>query len=117
MVRPGRDRLSGTVEVDETYVGALEEGVRGRATHSKALIAVAAQEDGRGIGRIRMRRIADASAESLMPFVEESIEPAALCIRMVGWVTPRSSARATDVRSRSCEANPTLRNCCRESIR
>jgi hypothetical protein len=34
---------------------------------------IAAQEDGAGIGRIRMRRIPDASAESLMPFVEEAI--------------------------------------------
>ena len=41
----------------------------------KALIAVAAQEDGRGIGRIRMRRIADASAASLLSFVQDSIEP------------------------------------------
>src|SRR5436189_2919671 len=75
MVRAGRDRLSGTVEVDEAYVGAPEEGVRGRETQSKALIVVAAQEEGRGIGRIRMRRIANASADRLMPFVEESIEP------------------------------------------
>ena len=41
----------------------------------KALIAVAAQEDGRGIGRIRMRRIADASAASLLSFVQDSIAP------------------------------------------
>ena len=61
MVRPGRDRLTGRVEVDETYVGGLEEGVRGRQTERKALIIVAAQEDGPGIGRIRMRRIVDAS--------------------------------------------------------
>src|SRR3970282_732493 len=73
MVRPDRDRLSGRVEVDETYLGGLEEGVRGRQTDAKALIVVAAQEDGPGIGRIRMRRIADASAESLMPFVQDSV--------------------------------------------
>jgi transposase-like protein len=78
MVRPGRDRLAGTVEVDETYLGGMERGVRGRQTEKKALIVVAAQEDGRGIGRIRMRRIPDASAESLMPFVRDSIEPGSL---------------------------------------
>lgn len=78
MVRPGRDRLSGRVEVDETYLGGLEEGVHGRQTESKALIVVAAQEDGRGIGRIRMRRVPDASAESLAPFVVESVEPGSL---------------------------------------
>ena len=74
MVRPGRDRLSGRVEVDETYLGGLEEGVRGRQTEGKALIVVAAQEDGPGIGRIRMRRIADASADCLMPVVQDSVE-------------------------------------------
>ena len=75
MVRPGRDRLSGTVEVDETYLGGLEEGVRGRQTERKSLIAIAAQEDGAGIGRIRMKRIPDASADSLMLFLAEAVEP------------------------------------------
>src|ERR1700730_6730083 len=63
MVRPGRERLSGSVEADETDLGGLEEGMRGRQTESKALIVVAAEEDGKGIGRIRMRRIPDASAQ------------------------------------------------------
>src|SRR5437899_9450944 len=85
MVRAGRDRLSGTVEVDEAYVGAPEEGVRGRETKSKALIVVAAQEEGRGIGRIRMRRIANASADRPMPFVEESIEPGSV-VHTDGWL-------------------------------
>jgi len=75
MVRPGRDRLSGTVEVDETYLGATEKGVRGRQTQKKALIAVAAEEVGAGIGRIRMRRIPDASADSLQAFVEGAVTP------------------------------------------
>ena len=65
MVQPGRDRLSGKIEVDETYLGSLEEGVRGRKTEKKALIVVATEEDGRGIGRIRMKRIPDASSQSL----------------------------------------------------
>ena len=85
MVRPGRDRLSGRVEVDETYVGGLEEGVRGRQTETKALIAVAAEEDGKGIGRIRMRRVPDASAASLLPFVEESIAPGSV-VHTDGWM-------------------------------
>jgi len=84
MVRPGRDRLAGTVEVDETYLGGLEEGLRGRQTEAKALVVIAAQEDGQGIGRIRLRQIADASAASLIPFVEEAVEPGSV-IHTDGW--------------------------------
>src|SRR5947209_6760855 len=69
MVRPGRDLLAGRIEVDECYVGGLEEGLLGRLNLQKALVIVAAQEDGPGIGRIRMRQIIDASAESLVPFL------------------------------------------------
>jgi transposase-like protein len=85
MVRPGRDRLTGRVEVDETLLGGLEEGVRGRQTESKVLVAVAAQENGAGIGRVRMRSIPDASARSLMAFVQDSIEPAAT-VHTDGWL-------------------------------
>jgi hypothetical protein len=75
MVRPDRDLLTGRVEADECYVGGLEEGLPGRLNLKKALVVVAAQEDGPGIGRIRMRQIVDASAESLVPFVRDSVEP------------------------------------------
>ena len=84
MVRPGRDLLSGRVEVDESYLGGLEEGLRGRLTENKAVIVVAAQEDGRGIGRIRLRCIPDASAESLHPFIQESITPGSV-VHTDGW--------------------------------
>ena len=85
MVRPGRDLLSGRVEVDECYVGGLEEGLPGRLNLKKALIVVAAQEDGAGIGRIRMRQIVDASAASLVPFVQDSVEPGS-AIHTDGWL-------------------------------
>ncbi len=84
MVRPGRDRLSGVVEVDETYLGGLEEGVSGRETEKKALIAVAAEEDGGGIGRIRLQHIPDASRYSLHCFVSDHVEPGSL-IHTDGW--------------------------------
>ena len=84
MVRPGRARLSGRVEVDETYIGGLEEGVRGRQTEAKALVAVACEESGKGIGRIRLRRIDSASAACLHAFIEESIEPGNV-VHTDGW--------------------------------
>jgi transposase-like protein len=85
MVRPGRDLLTGRVEVDECYVGGLEEGLPGRLNLEKALVVVAAQEDGPGIGRIRMRQIGNAAAESLMPFVQDSVAPGSL-IHTDGWL-------------------------------
>ena len=84
MVGPGRDQLSGWVEVDGTFVGGLEEGVKGRQTESKALVVIAAQADGPGIGRIRMRMIEDASAASLYPFVKDCVETGST-IHTDGW--------------------------------
>ena len=85
MVRPGRDLLSGRIEVDECYIGGLEEGLPGRLNLEKTLVAVAAQEDGPGIGRIRMRQIGNASSESLMPFVQDSITPGSV-VHTDGWL-------------------------------
>ena len=84
MVRPGRERLSGTVEVDETYWGASETNVRGRETQKKSLIAVAVEEKGKRLGQIRMRSIPDASARSLEGFVLEAIEPGST-VHTDGW--------------------------------
>lgn len=94
MVRPGRDRLGGTVEVDETYVGGHEEGMRGRETYTKAIVAVAAEEDGAGVGRIRLATIPDVSGPSLVTFVEAHVEPGSL-IHTDGW----ESYAALSVRS------------------
>jgi transposase-like protein len=75
MVRPGRERLAGRIEVDETYAGAPEHGTRGRGVLKKTLIAIAAEEDGAGVGRIRLRRIRDASADALQGFIDDAVEP------------------------------------------
>ena len=84
MVRPGRDRLTGIVEVDETYIGGPKPGKRGRGAEGKSLVLVAAQKDGNRIGRIRLYRIQDASADSLEPSVVEAIEPGSI-IQTDGW--------------------------------
>jgi transposase-like protein len=74
--------LTGSVEVDESLVGGV--GTHGRSTAKKALIVVAAEEVGRGIGRIRMRRIPDGSSDSLLAFVQEAVAPGAE-IHTDGW--------------------------------
>jgi transposase-like protein len=65
-------------------LGGLEEGLRGRLVEKKALIVIAAQEDGKGIGRIRLRQIPDASAENLHAFVSDSIQPGSV-VHTDGW--------------------------------
>jgi Transglycosylase SLT domain/Transposase zinc-ribbon domain/ISXO2-like transposase domain len=113
MLRPGRDRLSGRVEVDETYVGGLEEGVRGRQTETKALVAIACEEDGSGVGRIRLRHIQDASATSLHGFVEEAISPAVWSTAMAGKDMRGWKRKDTGTRSQFCSgaAGPHRSSC------
>ena len=84
MVRPHRDRLSGHVEVDETYVGGRQPGKRGRGADGKVLVCIATERDGKGIGRIRMSTIPDLLPASLHAFVEASVEPGST-IYTDGW--------------------------------
>lgn len=74
MVRAGRDRLAGVVEVDETFLGGPRPGKRGRGAAGKTLVLIAAQADGRKIGRIRLARVSDASAATLESAVQQAIE-------------------------------------------
>ena len=80
MVRPGRDQLSGCVQVDETYVGGRNKpGKRGRGAEGKTLVAVAVEDQGpKKIGRIRLQPVPDASAESLGGFVKAMVAPGAM---------------------------------------
>ena len=93
MVRPGRDLLSGAVEVDETYVGGAEQGAQGRETENKAIVAVAVEKSGRGLGRIRLRRIEDVSANSLLPFVQSAVTPGS-AVHTDGWKSYAGLAKA-----------------------
>jgi transposase-like protein len=73
MVRPGRERLTGAVEADEAFLGGPQPGKRGRGAAGKTLVSVIAQVDGRRIGRIRLRRVPDASAKSLERAIQEAV--------------------------------------------
>jgi transposase-like protein len=75
MVRPGRDGLSGTVEMDEVYIGGERPGKRGRGAAGKALVLVTAQVDGSRIGRIRLTQVADASAPVLAQATLAAVSP------------------------------------------
>ena len=85
MIRPGRDRLSGEVEVDETFVGGTEHAIHGREAGKKALVAIGVEKKGKhGFGRVRMARIADASGAVLLSFIESAVEPGSV-ICTDGW--------------------------------
>jgi len=84
MLRPGRDRLSGTVEVDEIYIGGKKPGKRGRGAEGKALVVIVAQVKDKHIGRIRLHRVADASAGSLEPVVQQAVVAGSI-VRTDGW--------------------------------
>lgn len=86
LVRPGRDRLSGLVEVDETYIGGEEPGLRGGRQHGKKMLVGIAVEtlEPKGLGRCRIAPLADGSGESLLPFVTDHVEPGTI-VTTDGW--------------------------------
>ena len=110
LVRPGRDRLAGAVEADETYIGGEEPGLRGgRARGKKVLTGIAVEVPApRGLGRCRMAPLADASAASLHAFVADHVEPGATVVTdgwqgyrgldRLGYVHDRRSQRAARAR-------------------
>jgi transposase-like protein len=81
MVRPGRERLKGQVEVDETYlaIGDRQESTsasKRKSNTDKVLVVIAVETlKPKGFGRIRLRRIANDSASCVIPFVQEAVEP------------------------------------------
>jgi transposase-like protein len=95
MVRPGRDRLKGLVEVDETYLAITDRTApimaKGRKSNTdKTLVAIAVEMiEPKGFGRIRLAHVPDDSAQSVIPFVEASIEPGAT-VRTDGSAAYRS---------------------------
>tara|TARA_B110000240_G_C13386251_1_gene404794 strand:+ start:52 stop:975 length:924 start_codon:yes stop_codon:yes gene_type:complete len=84
MVRPGRDKLDGLIEVNETLIGGEHSGKRGRGAEGKTLVLIALEDTQWGIGRIRLIPIVDASGESISTAVMEIVEPGST-IRSDGW--------------------------------
>lgn len=85
MVRVGRERLCGLVEVDEVFIGGVKPGKRGRGALGKVLILVAVEDKGKaGFGRIRIEIITDATAISLRKAIRKMVEPAST-IRTDEW--------------------------------
>lgn len=84
MITPGRDNLSGIVEVDETYIGGKKPGKRGLGAEGKSLVVIAVEVNDSNIGRIRLHRIKDASCQSLHDAISQTVNKGSL-IRTDGW--------------------------------
>jgi len=84
MVRPGRDLLTGSVEVDERYLGGLGAKVRGRGAKRKTIVVIAVEVRGRGSGRVRMSVIPNVSATSLHGFILNNVKIGSE-VRSDGW--------------------------------
>jgi len=96
MVRPGRDLLSGLVEVEEGYVGGREVGMAGRQSEDKSpvVVAVEARSGSRReiAGRVRLSRVEPLSKPGLEAFICEAIEPGSE-VRTDGWNVYRGLPR------------------------
>lgn len=70
--------LGGTVEVDESYKSGVAPGKQGRtAPHDRVLVGAAleAPRTRKGLGRVRLKLLDDASSRSLHDFVANTIAP------------------------------------------
>lgn len=85
MVRSGREQLSGIVEVDEVCVGGVTPrgGRPGKKVKPltyqeddlKSVVVIAVElKEPKGFGRLRMRRVAKATTDSVMPFIREVVK-------------------------------------------
>ena len=83
---PRADRIRGIVEVDENYLGGVEEARGGgrRRDSSKSIVVAAVEVRGRGPGRIRLGVVPDVSGPSLVGFVEAAVAPGST-VRTDGW--------------------------------
>ena len=84
MVRSGRDKLSGLVEMDEVFIGGAHAGKRGRGSEGKMIVLIAVEDTGKKIGRIRLSIIPDASGKSITEATLQMVEPGST-IHSDGW--------------------------------
>jgi ribosomal protein L37AE/L43A/transposase-like protein len=78
-------RLTGDVEVDETYVGPRGvPGPRGRGAREKTPVAIAVESRGDHAGRLRFGVLEGVAREDLVPFVRGAVDPRRATVRTDG---------------------------------
>jgi ISXO2 transposase-like protein len=107
MVAPEREPLNDEVEIDEFFLGGLEEGQRGgRQRGKKTLCGIAVEVRGHGSGRLRLAVLPDASGNSLGAFTQATSAAGAI-VHTDGWSGYRGLATlGYDHRARSQRAEP-----------
>jgi transposase-like protein len=81
MVNLAREPLRGEVEVDETWMGGTQAGLRGSRQlkgRKAALVLVAVEKRGRATGRARMAVIPDFQGDTLMAFLKQNVAPGSM---------------------------------------
>jgi transposase-like protein len=76
MVNLAREPLRGEVEVDETWVGGTQAGLRGsrqRKGRQAALVLAAVEKRGRATGRVRLAVSPDFKGATLMAFLKQNV--------------------------------------------
>lgn len=66
----GRSAFSGDVEVDETYVGGIRKGKRGRGAANKTPVVGMVERK----GDVKAVVVPDVKSKTLMPIIEETVE-------------------------------------------
>jgi hypothetical protein len=78
MVNLAREPLQGEVEVDDTWIGGEQAGLRGSRQLKglkAALVLVAVEKRGRATGRARMAVIPDFKGSTLLAFLKQNVRP------------------------------------------
>jgi len=84
MILPNREKLSGKVEIDETFIGGAVEGKRGRGSDNKSIVIIAIEVLPKGTGRVRLELIPNAQGKTLLGFIETNVEPGTTIVTD-GW--------------------------------
>lgn len=83
-VNPGREVLSGVVEIDETFIGGKAKGKRGRGAENKSIVVIAVEILEKGTGRVRLGIVPEASGRYLLKWIRMNVRQGSLIITD-GW--------------------------------
>jgi transposase-like protein len=80
MINLARELLRGEVEIDDTWMGGTQAGIRGSRQlkgRRAALVLVAVEKLGKASGRPRMAVIPDFKANTINRFLTQNVAPGA----------------------------------------